>query len=399
MSSLGLLVSILLALVFLVLSFAVLYLFLLALAWCVGYKKISSLPPPQKRFAILVPAHNEEKVIEQCLGSLKNLNYYPNLFKTYVVADNCTDQTPQIAKSNGVDVLERADQTHRGKGFALAWGLERINLSLYDAVIILDADCIVQGNLLLALNHRLSKGQKVLQVYDGIYNIGQSLLTYLLYLGNSVENYLFYGGREVLGLSSLLRGTGMCFSTEILQKFSWKSFSEAEDLEFSLQLIQNGSKIHFVPETKILAIQPSGMQTAYTQKRRWAGGTFQLIRSHVFRLLSKGITGFKPGLIELAFSLSLLSRPFLILLNILALLATPFLPVIHEITLIWWGVTLLSAQICYLGLSLLLAESKARALKTLYLAPFYLLWLFSIQIASLFRGRPESWQKTARENA
>jgi len=202
-----------------------------------------------------------------------------------------------------------------------------------------------------------------------------------------------------LGLSSLLRGTGMCFSTEMLQKFSWKSFSEAEDLEFSLQLIQNGGKIHFVPETKILAIQPSGMPTAYTQKRRWAGGTLRIIRSNVLKLLGRGVVNFKPRLVELAFTLTILSRPSLILLNLLALLATVVLPVEFETTLVWWGVILLLAQICYLGLSLLLAESKARALKTLYLAPFYLLWLFSIQIASLFRGRPEGWQKTARENA
>ena len=399
MSVLGLFSAILLVLILLLLSLAVLYLFLLALAWWVGYKKVGSQPPPQKRFAILIPAQDEEKVIEKCLISIKNVNYYPNLFKTFVVADNCTDQTPRIAKGFGAEVLERSDQTHRGKGFALAWGLERINLSEFDALIILDADCIVQENLFLALNHRLSKGQKVLQVYDGIYNFRQSLFTYLLYLGNLAENYLFYGGREGLGLSSLLRGTGMCFSTEILQKFSWMSFSEAEDLEFSLQLIQNGSKIHFVPETKILAIQPSGMQTAYTQKRRWAGGTLRIIRSNILKLLGRGVVNFRPRLVELAFTLTILSRPSLILLNLLALLATVVLPVEFETTLVWWGVILLLAQLGYLGFSIHLAESKARALKTLCFAPAYLLWLFAVQVGSFFGTRPGAWQKTSREDA
>src|SRR5574341_1816708 len=391
-------ISALVALLFLFLSLAIFYLFLLATFWWLSRRRSGDNIPPQKKFAILIPAHNEEAVIGQSLKSIQNLNYNEQLYQTFVIADNCSDATAEVAKEYPVTVWERHDPEKRGKGFALAWGLARMKLNYFDAVVISDADCMVQENLLLAFNQRLLFAQIVLQAGDGIYNFRQNFLTYLLYLGNLVENFPFYGGREVLLLSSFLRGTGMCFSAALLQKYSWESFSETEDLEFSLKLLDEGIRVSFITETGVLAIQPAKLQTAYTQKKRWAKGTFSLIQRNFTKLLGQGIKKWNLRLIEAAFALLLLSRPLLIYLNLLGLSLALALSPSREFTLFWWGIILLLAQVFYLASSVFLASDKIRALKSLFLALFYLLGFLLVQQASL-KGRGKSGRKkTAREN-
>lgn len=392
-------ISALVALLFLFLSLAIFYLFLLAASWWSSRSRPGGNIPLQKKFAILIPAHNEEAVITQCLKSIQNLNYYEQLYQTFVIADNCSDATAEVAKEYPVTVWERHDSEKRGKGFALAWALARLNLNDFDAVVILDADCMVQENLLLAFNQRLLSGQIVLQAHDGIYNFRRNFLTYLLYLGSLVENSLFYGGREVLQLSSFLRGTGMCFSAAVLQKYAWESFSETEDLEFSLKLLVEGIRVNLVPETGVLAIQPTKLQAAYTQKKRWAKGTFSLIRRNFAKLLGQGIRKWKFGPVEAAFALLLLSRPLLLYLNLLGIFLALAIFSSQEQTLFWWGIVLLIAQVLYLGSSIFLASDKIKALRSLLLAPFYLLWLLLVQLTSLKGGRKPGWEKTARENA
>ncbi len=388
--------SIFIAALYIFTSLALIYLFILALTHWLGKISAPQGNLPSLKFALLIPAHNEETVLDKCLESTKNLNYYEHLYKTFVIADNCTDKTVEVAKQYKVEILERNDSLNRGKGYALAWGLGKINLNDYDAVVIVDADCILQENLLLAFNRRLLAEQKVLQAVVGIFNRQQSFLTYLLYLGNLVENFLFYAAREKLGLSSFLRGTGMCFSAEILKHHNWAGFSQTEDLEFSLKLIEAGMRMNFVPETGVLAIQPTRFKTAYTQKKRWAGGTFSIIKKHFLRLLSTGFRQAKLSFIEVAFSLLLLSRPFLIYLNLLGLLLALAILSVKGYALLLWGLILLLAQILYLSFSIFLAQDKARAWWTLGLAPFYLFWLLLVQLSSLAGSR--AWQKTARED-
>src|SRR5699024_1165964 len=84
--------------------------------------KISDLKTDkQRKFAIVIPAHNEEKFISKTLYSLFALVYPKNLYDLIVVADNCSDNTAQVARSLGATVIERNNNQKRGKGYALRW--------------------------------------------------------------------------------------------------------------------------------------------------------------------------------------------------------------------------------------------------------------------------------------
>src|SRR5712692_8125342 len=75
----------------------------------------------RRRFAVVVPAHNEEQTIGPTLRSLLAIDYPRDRFEVVLVADNCTDRTARAGRRSGVRVLERHDSSSRGKGYALRW--------------------------------------------------------------------------------------------------------------------------------------------------------------------------------------------------------------------------------------------------------------------------------------
>ena len=61
------------------------------------------------KFALLIAARNEENVIGNLLDSIKLQKYPKELIDIFVVADNCTDSTADIARKKGTIVFERTN--------------------------------------------------------------------------------------------------------------------------------------------------------------------------------------------------------------------------------------------------------------------------------------------------
>ena len=104
---------------FIIFGLPLLYLAFLSLAALFVRLRTSFNAATQRRFAIVVPAHNEEIAIAKTVGSLVSIEYPRALFDVLVVADNCTDTTAALARAGGAEVLERTDAVQRGKGYAL----------------------------------------------------------------------------------------------------------------------------------------------------------------------------------------------------------------------------------------------------------------------------------------
>src|SRR5437763_9740470 len=102
------------------------YLLVLTAAAFLGRTVRPPASPARRRFAMLIPAYNEETLIGRLLENLGRLDYPRSRFDIYVVADNCDDRTAALARSLGARVYERFDHVAQGKGFALRWLLQRI---------------------------------------------------------------------------------------------------------------------------------------------------------------------------------------------------------------------------------------------------------------------------------
>ena len=93
----------------------------------VGFFTTRRFQPAKRyhKYAILIAARNESAVIANLLDSIKKQDY-PGSVTTFVVADNCTDNTAEIVRNCGANCYERFDPDHRTKGFALQFLLDNI---------------------------------------------------------------------------------------------------------------------------------------------------------------------------------------------------------------------------------------------------------------------------------
>src|SRR5690242_21019795 len=137
-------------------------------AWLGRVRTRRPVSPFLPRFLVLIPAHNEELLIADCLMSLRNLSYRQEAIDIRVIADNCSDATADLARGLGVRCFERNEPTLAGKPQAIAWALERLPLKDFDAVVILDADTIVDPGFLTALASAAPLSHKAVQGFNGV---------------------------------------------------------------------------------------------------------------------------------------------------------------------------------------------------------------------------------------
>ena len=115
-------------------SYVIQFLVLMLGAYYFGISIFSFIPKKEKKldkitdrdYALVVAAHNEEKVIKNLIDSLNSQDYPKNKYQIFVIADNCTDSTAKIAAEAGATVFERTDSECKGKGFALEWMFDKI---------------------------------------------------------------------------------------------------------------------------------------------------------------------------------------------------------------------------------------------------------------------------------
>src|SRR3954452_3504310 len=218
-----------------------------------GAQPLATTGDPGARFAVLVPAHDEEASIASTLESLFAQDYPSELYDVVVIADNCSDATAAVAREHGALVLERSDATQRGKGFALAWALERLpgEADRAEAIAFVDADCRVTPNFLTALGARLRAGAQAVQSANVVANPEESTASALRYAAFALVNWVKPLGRTTLGLSTSLHGTGMAMTRDVLRRHPWNAFGLAEDHEYAYRLIAAGERIDFAPEAAV----------------------------------------------------------------------------------------------------------------------------------------------------
>ncbi len=302
------------------LAFLVGYLLLLTIAsWNAPRKKITQKETPRFRFRILIPAHNEERLLPDLLASLEKLDYPKDLFHVHVVADNCTDQTARLVQQSSARVHLRTDRQHLGKGYALNWLMEQLKQAgePHDALVFLDADSVVSPNFLQVMSNHLERGERAIQAYYAVRNPEQSWTGSLRYAALAVLHFLRPQGRMALGTSAGLKGNGMVFSADLTKRYTWSS-SLTEDIELHMALLLDGERVTFAPEAVVWGEMPNKLASSASQHMRWERGKKQMARSYVPKLLLTAVKELWAGRPRHAFLLwdavmEFLQPPFSIL--------------------------------------------------------------------------------------
>jgi 1,2-diacylglycerol 3-beta-glucosyltransferase len=355
-----------------------------------------------QKMAVIVPAHNEESNIERTIRSLVAIDYPHEYFDVIVVADNCTDRTADVARKAGATVHERHIPELRGKGYALNWCFARIlsEEPSYDAMAVVDADSIVSSNFLSVMNHYLERGAVAIQCSDMVEPAATAWSSEVTRVGFALYNYVRPLGRRVIGCSAGLRGNGMCFAASTLRSVPWEAYSQAEDLEYGLELLLNGVTVVFAPEATVLSPMPQNVENAESQRARWEAGRLPLIRRYAGRLL---LTGFR----QLSFrpidgSIDLVTPPLLNLLVLVLLLL--FLSLLVWAAGVAEAGPFVVAWLALIGLAgihvmvgLVAAGANNHLYKALAYIPRYALWKIALYGKLLRRGHTGTWVRTTRD--
>ncbi len=275
----------------LLIVFFTIYYFTLSFFGLFGKKKETKIYTNIKRFALIVCAHNEERVIGELVENLRVLKYDPKLYDIYVVADNCQDQTAKIARDAGAIVEERFSQTGKGKGFALEWMFHRLFAmdKKYDAVCIFDADNLVHPDFLREMNSRLCQGEKVIQGYLDTKNPEDTWISAMFAISFWITNHVWHLAKYNIGLSCVLGGTGMCIDTQVLKKHGWGATCLTEDMEFTMKALMEGIPTTWAHDAIIYDEKPLTFKAAWNQRVRWAQGNFDVANRYIPKMLFKGI--------------------------------------------------------------------------------------------------------------
>ncbi len=234
------------------------------------------------RFMAIIPAHNEEAVVGNLIESLKNQTYNKELYDIYVIADNCTDNTAQIARDAGAIVYERFDETKKTKGYALNWFLQQkiAEDAPYDAFFVFDADNIVDKNFIKNMNKKLCQGEDVVQGYRDIKNPSDNWITAGYAIFYWQMHRFYHLARYNIGLSPLLNGTGFMVKFDVIKPQGWDTETLTEDIEFSLKRIIKGKKLGWATDAIVYDEQPTGFRQSWSQRSRWTVGHMQCIKKY-----------------------------------------------------------------------------------------------------------------------
>ena len=249
-------------------------------------------PEVLHRFAILICARNEEAVIADLIQSIRHQTYDQSLLTVFVMADNCTDATADIARREGAVVYTRFNREKVGKGYALEQLLLHIEEDypkVYDGFFVFDADNVLDCRFVEEMNRTFSDGYEVVTSYRNSKNYGDNWISAGYALWFIRESRYLNNSRMLLGTSCAVSGTGFLFSRQVMESTNgWKFHLLTEDIEFSVHHILQGRKIGFCADAVLYDEQPVTFRQSWRQRLRWARGFLQVFRKYGFGLV-KGI--------------------------------------------------------------------------------------------------------------
>ncbi len=381
-----------------------------------------------RRFAVLLPAYNEEKVIRFSLESFKKMDYPAGRFDIFLAADHCTDETMSIAAGLGVKVLDYSGPGKKpGKGRALKWATERVlaiggsaplNDSFagpspfeapaknagakedgYDAICYFDADSLAHPRFLKAMNSHLAAGETAVQGRQLAKNT-DCCLSRILAAGHIVSNRFFQRPKYALGLSATLHGKGMCFSRETAALYPWDETCLTEDLEMQMRLIRAGVRITWAEDAIVYDEEPENLRAYIIRNVRWTRGSLDTARRHLGGLFRRAFTRLDPRAFEGAVYCAQTYRLAVVTLTAALIWATK-----DSFNLFVWlyrqlpgaemtvKVINLLPLVLYPSVALLMERAKPDVFAAYFLSPALGFFRLPVFIAGVFRGRLD-WGRT-----
>lgn len=268
-------------------TFTIFYLYQVIYVLTPIFKKNKSVPAEtvMHRYGVLISARNEASVIAQLINNIHEQNYPTDLVTVFVVADNCSDCTAEIARDAGAVVYERFNKKQVGKGYALDFLLTRISedypRQAFDGFFVFDADNLLDESYITEMNKTFSQGHRIITSYRNSKNYDDNWISAGYSLWFLRESKFLNHSRMLLGTSCAVSGTGFLVHRDVIEKNGgWKFFLLTEDIEFSIHSVMNGERIAYCKNAILYDEQPTQFSQAWAQRLRWAKGFLQVFQKY-----------------------------------------------------------------------------------------------------------------------
>lgn len=273
-------------------------------------------------FAVVIAARNEELVIPELINSIKKQKYPGEIVDIFVVADNCTDNTAQVARDAGAIVRERFNKKQVGKGYALNYMFHIIEReyasSKYDGYVVLDADNLLDKNYIAEMNKTFNQGYRVVTSYRNSKNYDQNWISsgYALWFIHEAE--FLNLPRMTVNTSCAISGTGFLVDKDVIKENGgWIHHLLTEDIEFSVAQILKGEKIGYSGDAVFYDEQPITFKQSWDQRLRWAKGFYQVIGNYGKDLISNIFKGNKNSFASYDMAMTIMPAMLVVFASIL----------------------------------------------------------------------------------
>lgn len=322
----------------------------------------------QNRFIVLIPSYKHDKTIEQTVKSVLGQTYPQRLFDVTVVSIEqneitnfrlaqlpITLLTPQYAKSTKAKALQVAINNLP-------------QFKIYDAVIVLDADNIVEPEFLEQVNNAYeSAGTKAIQVHRLSRN-RDTTTARLEAIFEEINNTIFFKGQVALGFSSSLAGSGMVFDFSWFKQNIIKINSSMDVKELESLLMKQHVYIDYFDHIFVYDEKTRQVETFNAKRRSWILSQIKTLLRNI-RHLPLAAFNRDYATINKILQWMLIPRMLLMAIVILFCIVAPF--VYMTSALKWWGLFALSLLVYALATPDYLVDDKWD--KTFYKVPLIFL--------------------------
>jgi cellulose synthase/poly-beta-1,6-N-acetylglucosamine synthase-like glycosyltransferase len=251
-------------------------------------KSTRETPVPLKRYpfvSVLVPAHNEARVIVQTVESLLRLNYPQESYEIIVINDNSSDNSRALLEDIQQRFAGRAltiintDPTNGGKGKSNALNIG-FKQSKGEYIIVYDADNTPEANALVRLIEEIENDDSLGAVIGKFRtrNRDVNLLTRFINIETLSFQWMAQAGRWQLLNLCTIPGTNFAIRRTILEEIGgWDVKAMAEDTELSFRIYGMGYKIKLVPSSVTWEQEPQTLKVWFRQRVRWVKGNLYVL--------------------------------------------------------------------------------------------------------------------------
>jgi cellulose synthase/poly-beta-1,6-N-acetylglucosamine synthase-like glycosyltransferase len=316
-----------------------------------------------------------------------------------VIADNCDDETANLARGAGATVIERRDLERRGKGFAITFAVAHLEADPPDVVVLVDADCQVSAGgipVLAGLAATLNRPIQAEYLLGTPPNPGPVAVVSALAM--LIRSGVRPRGLHRFGMPCHLGGSGMAFPWKILHQAPDTGSELVEDLVMGIQMALAGHAPRFCPDVRIRSELPVTRSAAMSQRRRWEHGQLYTSATYVPRLIGRGILEGRPGLIGLGLDLLVPPLALLVMMQLAVLAAAgvmTLLGVTSALPVMLAGAGFVALTIAISTAWLVFGRQVAPLRYALFI-PIYVLWKIPLYLSFALRGRQKTWERTAR---